>query len=176
MAEMAANHLCTSITSIRRDFAKDAQNFGAQLEYEVYQRTIASGVFEQVIHERDLVALCGWQSSSIDLLIILGEYMIPIQLKWRRSRRRENHGICNFMKSIQHVQGMLGKSVLFGVWSSRMQPFDDNQQMMSANKVICVSHFDDINGLADKTIQMVLHQLHCHLVMMHAKTQKNDTS
>ena len=143
-------------------FDNDPNNLGAKLEADVYKgitRLDRFVVFESVMHERDLIALFGWQSSSIDQLIIIGNYMIPIQLKWRRTRRRETQGIENFIKSINYIKNIIGKDVLFGIWSSRMMPFEDNICWLQDEKVVCVSYFEDIDGLVDKTIHKLTEKL-----------------
>lgn len=143
-------------------FDNDPSNLGAKLEADVYKgitRLDKFVVFECVMHERDLISLFGWQSSSIDQLIIIGNYMIPIQLKWRRTRRRETQGVENFIKSINFIKQMIGKDVLFGIWSSRMMPFADNTQWLEEEKVVCVSYFENIDGLVDKTIHKLKEKL-----------------
>lgn len=140
----------------------DPNNHGAKLEADVYTQTLgldAYGIFECVLHEKDLISLFGWESSSIDQLIIIGKYMIPIQLKWRRTRRRETQGIENFIKSIKYIKQVLEKDVLFGIWSSRMMPFEDNAQWLQQEKIVCVSYFEDIDGLVNKTIHKLVENL-----------------
>lgn len=143
-------------------FDNDPNNLGVKLEADVYMQTLELDMhnrFECVLHEKDLISLFGWESSSIDQLIIMGEYMIPIQLKWRRTRRRETQGIENFIKSIKYIKQVLDKDVLFGIWSSRMMPFDDNTQWLHDEKIVCVSYFEDIDGLVDRTINKLVEKL-----------------
>jgi hypothetical protein len=85
--------------------------------------------------------------------------MIPIQLKWRRTRRRETQGIKNFIRSIQYVKTVMKKDVLFGIWSSRMMPFEDNALLLETEKVVSVSFFDNIDGLVLKTIKVLKEKL-----------------
>lgn len=147
---------------IKSYFDNDPDNLGAKLEADVYTKTLGLdvyGIFECVLHEKDLISLFGWESSSIDQLIIIGNYMIPIQLKWRRTRRRETQGIENFIKSIKYIKQVLDKDVLFGIWSSRMMPFDDNTQWLQEEKIVCVSYFEDIDGLVNRTIHKLAEKL-----------------
>lgn len=147
---------------IKPYFDNDPNNLGVKLEADVYMQTLELDMhnrFECVLHEKDLISLFGWESSSIDQLIIMGEYMIPIQLKWRRTRRRETQGIENFIKSIKYIKQVLDKDVLFGIWSSRMMPFDDNTQWLHDEKIVCVSYFEDIDGLVDRTINKLVEKL-----------------
>ena len=149
-------------SNIRTSFSNDPQNDGAKLEVDVYKGTTSLGMFDYVIHEKDLVTLYGWQSSSIDQLMVIGEYMIPIQLKWRRTRRRETSGVANFVQSIQHIQSIMDKKVLFGIWSSRMEPFEDNVKWLSNEKVVCVSCFESIESLVKMTLDTITTQYSLH--------------
>lgn len=154
---IAARRLITP-SSIRTSFSKDPQNHGAKLEVDVYKETTSLGMFDYVIHEKDLVTLYGWQSSSIDQLMIIGEYMIPIQLKWRKTRRRETSGVANFVKSIQHIQNVMDKKVLFGIWSSRIEPFEDNIKWLKTENIVCVSSFESIESLVKVTLETITSQ------------------
>lgn len=137
----------------------DPSNLGAKLEADVYNQILKMKEFDIVLLEKDLVSMFGWNSSSIDQLLIIDKYMIPIQLKWRRTRRRETQGIENFIRSIHYVKKRLDKDVLFGIWSSRMMPFKDNISLLKNEKIETVSFFDDIDGLVMKTITAIQEQL-----------------
>jgi hypothetical protein len=137
---------------------EEAHVLGAKLEVDVLSALKSLDIFDAVYHERELVDLFGWQCCSIDVLAVCGDYIIPTQQKWRNSKRRETQGIDNFIKSIEYIQDTLCKKVLFGVWSSRKQPFDDNTLKLKEWNVICVSHFADIDGLVQKTIEVVKHE------------------
>lgn len=134
-------------------------NLGAKLEADVYHQITKMDAFDVVLIENDLVSMYGWDCSSIDQLLLIDGYMIPIQLKWRRTRRRETKGIKNFIRSINHVKSIMKKDVLFGIWSSRMMPFEDNALLLETEKVISVSHFDNIDGLVLKTIKVLKEKL-----------------
>jgi hypothetical protein len=144
-------------------FDNNPDNLGAKLESDVYHRVISMDKFDIVLHEKDLVSQYGWECSSIDQLMILGDYMIPIQLKWRRTRRRETQGIEHFIKSVQYIKNIIKKEVLFGIWSSRMMPFADNKEWLLQENIVSVSFFDDINGLVERTIDVIHNKLQeCH--------------
>lgn len=150
---------------IRRSLFQNASsinehcNLGAKLEEDVYKKVLEMKEFDMILSERELVSKYGWQSSSIDHLLIRGNFIIPIQLKWRRTRRRETLAIENFIKSIHYVKEMLQKEVLFGVWSSRMKPFDDNVVWLKTERIIPISFFDDIDGLVEATINTIEKQI-----------------
>lgn len=137
----------------------DPSNLGAKLEADVYNQILKMKEFDIVLLEKDLVSMFGWNSSSIDQLLIIDKYMIPIQLKWRRTRRRETQGVENFIRSIHYVKTRLDKDVLFGIWSSRMMPFKDNISLLKNEKIVAVSFFDDIDGLVMRTITVIQEQL-----------------
>lgn len=140
-------------------FINDPTNLGAKLEADVYNQIKDMKEFDMVFLEKDLVSMYGWNSSSIDQLLIIDKYIIPIQLKWRRTRRRETQGVENFIRSIHYIKRKLNKDVLFGVWSSRMMPFEDNIALLETEKVVSVSFFDDIDGLVMRTIKVIQEQL-----------------
>lgn len=134
---------------------KDPDNLGAKLEADVYQQILKMNTFDVILIEKDLISMFGWNSSSIDQLLIIDKYMIPIQLKWRRTRRRETQGISNFIRSVNYVKNVMNKDVLFGIWSSRMMPFEDNTLLLEKEKIVSVSFFDHIDGLVLRTIKIL---------------------
>jgi hypothetical protein len=134
---------------------------GAKLEVDVFSALKSLDIFDAVYHERELVDKFGWQCCSIDVLAVCGDYIIPTQQKWRMSKRRETQDVNNFIKSMEYIQGKLGKKILFGVWSSRKHPFDDNALKLKEWNVFCISHFSDIDGLVQKTIEVVKHEFKC---------------
>ena len=140
-------------------FLNDPINQGEKLEADVYHQITKMNTFDVVLIENDLVSMYGWDSSSIDQLLLIDGYMIPIQLKWRRTRRRETQGIKNFIRSIHYLKQVLKKDVLFGIWSSRMMPFEDNALLLETEKVVSVSFFDSIDGLVMRTIKVLKENL-----------------
>jgi hypothetical protein len=141
---------------------KDPHNLGAKLEAYMLSELLKMDFFDCIYHERDLIQLYGWECSSIDILIVKGDYIIPTQQKWRNTKRRETYGIMNFVNSINYIQEKLNKKVLFGLWSSKIHPFDDNVSCLESERVICVSHYNDIHGLVQKSIQTIRCELHKH--------------
>lgn len=136
-------------------FPNDPQNLGAKLEVDVYNLLLQLDFCEEIYHEKDLVRIFGWECGGVDALIVMTHGIIPIQLKWRKSKRRETHGIVNFLKSVRYVKNKLQKDVLFGVWSSRVMPFLDNQCSLQSENIECVAYFDSIEGLAKCTVDFI---------------------
>jgi hypothetical protein len=145
-------------------FLNDPQNLGAKLEADIFDELVAMNAFEILYNEKDLIKLFGWDASGIDQLALIGEYIIPLQNKWRMTRRRETQGVLQFIKSIKYVKKALNKEVLFGVLSSRITPFDDNRCWLETEKVYCVSHFEDMDTLVSKTIKLIQNELAGHNV------------
>ncbi len=146
----------------RNQFDESAHILGVKLEQDILCALSSIKVFDEVYDERQLVQQFGWQCGSIDTLAVFGNCIIPMQQKWRNSKRRETKDIDNFIKSIEFIQQRLGKKVLFGVWSSRMEPFADNKEKLKEVNVLCVSHFTSIDKLVNKTISVVQQQLSKH--------------
>lgn len=132
--------------------ANDPHNLGAKLEIDVYNRLLEIDCIDALYHENELVRIFGWDCASVDTLIVIGEYIVPIQLKYRNSKRRETQGVVNFMKSVQSLKKKMGKKVLFGVWSSRMMPFADNICYMKSENIEPVVYFESIEGLVNETV------------------------
>lgn len=135
--------------------ANDPYNLGAKLEIDVYNRLLEIDCIDALYHENELIRNFGWDCASVDTLIVIGEYIVPIQLKYRNSKRRETQGVVNFMKSIQSLKKKMGKKVLFGVWSSRMMPFQDNLCYMKSENIEPVVYFESIEGLVNETVSFV---------------------
>jgi len=133
----------------------NVNNFGKLLEDKLYEKLVEiddHGMFKQIVHEDKLKQCWGWQAASVDYLVDLGDWgIILIQCKWRRSRRRENKAIYNFLESVRYITNKVGKDVLFGMWISRIGPFDDNVETLAGNKIHCVSDYDSIEWLVEKT-------------------------
>jgi hypothetical protein len=132
------------------------QNFGIKLEMDLYKRLNDLMLFDNILMEKDLIRLYGWDTSSIDHLLFYGNYIIPIQTKWVKTKRRETHAVNNFLKSVKIIQSVFNRPILFGIWCSRMTPFEDNQELMRKMNILSVSCFEDMEILIDKTIQVVM--------------------
>ena len=64
-----------------------------------------------------------------------------VQTKYRNTRRRENISISKFLNSVEYISKQIEKPVLFGVWVSRLEPFDDNKEWLSQHKIVTISQF-----------------------------------
>lgn len=106
-----------------------------------------------VYEEEDLKAKYGWNASSIDYLIELTDGIVVVQIKYRRTRRRENQAIRNFLNSTNYIKECMGKPVVSGLWVSRLEPFADNIQCLSGHQVVTVSYFENMDTLIDKAIK-----------------------
>jgi hypothetical protein len=107
------------------------RNFGYVLEMAAYDALVSSNLFDNVYTELDLRKMFGWGASSVDLMLVKGDMVIMGQLKWRRSRRRESIEINKFIKSVNHICSFLDQGIfVFGIWISRMEPFNDNKERM----------------------------------------------
>lgn len=127
------------------------RSFHKQLEY-----LCSKNYFDHVFTEDDLRKMYGWQSVSVDFLLIKSNYVIVVQTKYRKTRRREDHGIQNFIKSIEHVLGKAKDLKLAGgFWISRMKPFDDNISFLLSKNIQCIYHFDSMDILIKKSIDTI---------------------
>ena len=61
-------------------------------------------------------------------------------------------------KSIQHIQNVMDKKVLFGIWSSRIEPFEDNIKWLKTENIVCVSSFESIESLVKVTLETITSQ------------------
>lgn len=142
-------------------------NFGKVLEDVLFEKLQNIGVLQKIEHEDILKRKWGWRAASVDYMLELDNFIILIQCKWRRSRRRENKGISNFLESVQYIKNIYkGKEVLFGMWISRINPFDDNVQTLWTHNIVCVSEYDSIDWLVEKSIQMLTHKLRDYKIML----------
>lgn len=117
-------------------------------------------MFDEIFTENDLINQFGFSASSIDFMLVHKNKIIFIQCKYRLSRRRENHGINNFLKSIDHVSNIIGKDKYsFGIWASRRPPFDDNIVRLNTRQVFTVVCFDDMETLVHETIIFIMDKL-----------------
>jgi hypothetical protein len=131
---------------------------GHHLESELLKKLL---LYSDVIYtEKELVKKYGYHASSIDFVLLHENKYIFIQTKWRKTRRRENHCINNFIDSITYLCGIIGyDKYSFGIWSSRLEPFDDNKVLLLANKVYSVNNFETIQGLVNKTETFIKNKL-----------------
>lgn len=142
----------------------DPHNFGYLLEDTLLSelkvlKTV--NVFDDVLHEKCLKKQWGWCAAGVDHFIVIGDYAIPIQTKWRNTRRRENVFVDKFLRSLEYVMSQSGKKMLFGLWVSKLEPFTDNIEKLANNNVICISCFDSIEGLVRKALEYILENVSC---------------
>lgn len=138
---------------------KDPKNFGYEAERLFYDYIKATNIFKTVKHETDLKKLHGWDVTSIDYLLESQNGLIPVQIKYRGTRRRENSGVQNFLKSIEKVSRLYEKPILFGIWISRLRPFDDNHDLLSLHNIACVDEFHNMQHLMEKSVNYILQRV-----------------
>lgn len=136
------------------------QNLGLFLEGRMYHAFQSMDIFQSIQYEDELIKKFGFQAASIDYVLETGDGLIVIQLKWSGTRRRENNAISNFLKSVDYIQKKIThKPIIFGVWASRVEPFEDNRELLQKNKVFTISDYDDIDGLVQKTKEFLYKQV-----------------
>jgi len=119
------------------------------MEHLVYEHIKELNLFDEIIYERELVKRFGREAVGIDYLLIYQNKMIILQIKWRRTRRRENNAIKNFLNSINHIVNTISdKQYIMGLYISRMEPFTDNKDYLKNNKVHCIYDFNSMTTLA----------------------------
>lgn len=141
----------------------DYMNRGRVLERRFSERLNAClgearGVV-RVYEEPELMERYGWNASSVDYLIELEHGIVVVQVKYRRTRRRENQAIRNFLNSAEHIKARMGKPVVFGLWVSRLEPFADNVQCLSGHRVVTVSYFENMDILVERAVGVLVNSL-----------------
>lgn len=135
---------------------KDPKNFGYFLEDKLFAELKGMKLFDDILLEDFMLKRWGWSASGVDQLLIIGDYAIAIQTKWRKTRRREDHFINNFLTSLDFTIKKSGKKLLFGLWVSRREPFEDNLEKLMAKNVKAISCFDSIDDLVKLTKTKIL--------------------
>lgn len=130
-------------------------NQGRLFEAQIYGRLQRLSGVEVIYDEEELRRMFGWQSVGVDFLVVFSQGVVAIQAKYRKTRRREDHGIKNFVKSLEHVLQLSGKRLCLGLWVSRMRPFDDNVLYLSRHNILCIHHFDCMSTLVERAIECV---------------------
>jgi hypothetical protein len=150
-----------NMTELPKMFHQPIQNLseGYFLEYALLMRLRNMSLFDDVIHEECLRKQWGWSASGVDHFIVFGEYAIPIQTKWRNTRRRENSGVDNFLKSVEYTITKTGKKMLFGLWASKLQPFSDNQARLAQHNIVCISELHSIEQLVTKVCETIAEKI-----------------
>jgi len=130
-------------------------NLGRVLEQKFHKRLKCIKSIKNIYTEHDLCILHGWNASSIDFIVELDDKLIFIQTKWRGSRRRENHFVNNFIKSYNYLHTKYNTQV-YGMWVSRMQPFEDNEQLMKTLGINTIHYYDSMDGLIEKAVGTII--------------------
>jgi hypothetical protein len=129
---------------------KNPKNFGYIFESILFERLKSLNLFDEIYYETDLRKKWGFDAASVDYLLVYKNNVIMLQVKWRKTRRKENAHIQNFIKSINHISRFIDdKTMLFGLWVSRRQPFDDNKYYMKNHNIYCISDFNSMTKLAN---------------------------
>ena len=128
---------------------KDPKNFGYIFENIIHDKLKNLECFDEILYEKELKKRWGWEASSVDYLLIYDNNIILIQVKWRKTRRRESVHIHNFIKSINHIMNALtNKNMVMGLWISRREPFEDNKEFLSKHNIRCIYDFHSMNKIA----------------------------
>lgn len=135
------------------------ENRGHMLELSIYKQISKIPCVRNIFHESDLKRMYGWAAASVDFLLEFDAGIVPIQCKFRNTRRREDNSITNFVKSIKYVSDMHGRPVLFGLWISRLEPFDDNKEKLRNHKIDTVSKFGSIEELSAVAYHKLVNQI-----------------
>jgi len=67
---------------------QDPLNYGYVLENKLLKELKDIHIFDQIIVEETLRKKWGWEAAGVDQLLYIGDYVIPIQVKWRCTLRR----------------------------------------------------------------------------------------
>lgn len=139
-------------------FESKSKNRGQELEEKIYDILKTIG-FKRIKKEKELISLFGFNASSIDFLVESDQGIIAIQTKWKGSKRRETKDINNFVKSLDYLTNIFKeeykKDLLFGLWISRLEPFEDNKRKLEENKTYAISCFESIEDLGYKTLEWI---------------------
>lgn len=127
-------------------------NDGYVMESLVYEYIKNLNIFDEIIYEKELIKRYGREAVGIDYLLIHQNKMIVLQIKWKRTRRRENNGIESFLRSLNYiVDSLKDKQYMLGLYISRLEPFDDNKCHLQNNKVHCIFEYESMTSLALNT-------------------------
>lgn len=138
---------------LRRDY-----NHGRLLELTFYDRLTQLPGIRNILHETQLRRMYGWFACSVDFLIEFDHGIVLVQCKYRNTRRRETYGIVNYMKSVELIKQSYGKPFLFGLWMSRLDPFEDNKAWMIGKNIYTASEFKSIEKLIQKSLDIIINK------------------
>lgn len=134
---------------------KDLKNLGYLLELELFRKLQETNLCEEIYTETDLRKLYGFDAVSIDFLVKIGNQYVAMQLKWTSRRKKENRAISNFLKSCDYVSKCMNINISFGLWISRIEPFDDNSLVLKERNIHVLSYFHNIKSLVDMAIDFI---------------------
>lgn len=138
---------------------RDPNNYGYELEDKLLKELKSLHIFDQILVEENLRKRWGWLAAGVDQLLYIGDYVIPIQAKWRCTRRREDLCIDNYLKSLDYVMERCDKKLLFGVWVSRLEPFQDNKEKLRRKGVYSVSCFESMDLLVKEAKTLIMYKM-----------------
>lgn len=134
---------------------------GRVFEHKITESLNQLCLFDGIYHEDELRKLWGWDICSIDHVLVYDDCIIPIQEKWCNTRRRETKHMQRFLRSVEYLQSVLPqKRILFGLWVSRIEPFDDNKKMLNDFNVFAVSCYtSDMDELVSVLVEWLKEKL-----------------
>lgn len=136
----------------------DPLNRGYELESKVYQHLKNLG-FNKIFCEDEIRRRFGWQTTGIDFLIELDHGIIVIQTKWVKTRRRSTKAVNSFINSTKFINNVYGKPILYGLWLSRLQPFDDHKMIMEKESIYCISCIYSMEELIEQSCKWLKDKL-----------------
>ncbi len=130
-------------------------NPGYIVEQLFFEQINKFDIFKDIKHENDLKKH-NWCFASVDYLLVTDDGIIPIQIKYRGTRRRENLAIQNFLNAVKRLNELYDKPILFGMWLSRLKPFDDNTELLNSYNVKCIDEFNNMDILIQKGVKCII--------------------
>ncbi len=130
-------------------------NPGYIVEQLFFEQINKFDIFKDIKHENDLKKH-NWCFASVDYLLVTDDGIIPIQIKYRGTRRRENLAIKNFLNAVKRLNELYDKPILFGMWLSRLKPFDDNTELLKSYNVKCIDEFNNMEILIQKGVKCII--------------------
>ena len=130
-------------------------NQGYLAEKLFFEQINKFDIFKDIKYEDELKKH-DWCFASVDYLLVTDNGIIPVQIKYRGTRRRENLAIKNFLNAIKRLNELYDKPILFGMWLSRLKPFDDNTELLNSYNIKCVDEFNNIDKLIQKGVKCII--------------------
>ena len=130
-------------------------NPGYLVEQLFFEQINKFDIFKDIKHEDELKKH-NWCFASVDYLLVTDNGIIPVQIKYRGTRRRENLAIQNFLNAIKRLNELYDKPILFGMWLSRLKPFDDNKELLNSYNIKCIDEFNNMDMLIQKGVKCII--------------------